>query len=468
MATNGTKISALNETMVANNDDYVIINQGGATKKVKVKVIKGADNLTNKYVELETDSEEKYRLTVNEDGDLVCYSSEVDTARVPNDGENHYYDGLVINQIYGGGSAIVETPISHSFIELYNLRDEPVNLKGLYLWYRGRTGSWRSLPLKGIVPSKHSFLIRCGKHNDFNAECVRLPIRNFDMTWDVKLPDTGFSVYLCIGEETPEDNPVRERKDVNGQVTYTNGRYIDLIGAGGKESNQTIIAYETYYWHCMDKNTALRRCDFANSGSLNIGTNKKNKKNNQGDCEPIDYKSSVVAYYRPRSLADGHWGVYDSKPRLKANYPNCVNLMYGEDGNTTRTFTYQTSITDEGYVKYRKHGTATWTIKETSKEVIQHLDGEYTLHRAIIHNLENGIYEYKVGFDGCWSEEETFEVKVRPATSREPIKFLWTTDEQSWSLEEYSAYTVAMQNILEWEDFEFRLETGVTDSSLYL
>ena len=55
MVTNGTKISALNETMVANNDDYVIINQGGATKKVKVKVIKGVDNVRNKYVELESD-----------------------------------------------------------------------------------------------------------------------------------------------------------------------------------------------------------------------------------------------------------------------------------------------------------------------------------------------------------------------------------------------------------------------------
>ena len=106
-----------------------------------------------------------------------------------------------------------------------------------------------------------------------------------------------------------------------------------------------------------------------------------------------------------------------------------------------------------------------WTVKETNKEVIQHLDGEYTLHRAIVHNLEEGVYEYKVGFDGCWSEEETFEVKTH--ANNEPIKFLWTTDEQSWSLEEYSAYTVSMQNILEWEDFEFRLETGVTDSSLY-
>ena len=252
MATNGTKISALNETLAVNNDDYIVINQDGATKRVKVGAIKGADNLTDEYVELVSENGEKYRLIVNEEGELIAYPSIADTAREAVEGENNYYDGLIINQIYGGGSAIVETPVSHSFIELYNLRNDAVNLKGLYLWYRAKTGSWRSLALKGVIPAKHSFLIRCGQHNDYNAECVRLPIKQYDMTWDIKLANTGFSVYLCIGSETPEDNPVRQRKDVNGSITYTNGRYIDLIGAGGKDPSQTIIAYETYYWNCMD------------------------------------------------------------------------------------------------------------------------------------------------------------------------------------------------------------------------
>ena len=162
MSTNGTKISALNEVLSVSNDDYVIVNQNGTTKKVKVQAIKGADNLTSDYVELTATNGGKYRLKVNEDGEMICYPSEVDTAKEAKEGENIYYDGLIINQIYGGGNAIVETPVSHSFIELYNMREESVNLKGLYLWYRAKTGSWRSLALKGVVPPKHSFLIRCG------------------------------------------------------------------------------------------------------------------------------------------------------------------------------------------------------------------------------------------------------------------------------------------------------------------
>ena len=74
--------------------------------------------------------------------------------------------------MYGGGTGVETTPVSHSFIELYNFRDNDLNLKGLYLWYRAKAGSWESLPLKGIVPAKHSFLIRCGKHMDFFADGV--------------------------------------------------------------------------------------------------------------------------------------------------------------------------------------------------------------------------------------------------------------------------------------------------------
>ena len=275
------------------------------------------------------------------------------------------------------------------------------------------------------------------------------------------MTDKGFSSYLSVGNEVPEDNPVRQTKDAGGNITYTNGRYIDLIGAGGSESlGESIWAYETYYWYGMNNHCACRRCDFANSGSHIVGTNKKSKANNQGDCEIIDYNSCVVSYYRPRSLKDGYWTEFDANPRLKQYYPNTLNIMYGENGATTRTFTFQTSITDEGYVKYRKQGEISWTVKETNRKVIHHVDGEYTLHSCIINGLSNGIYEYKVGFDGCWSEDEWFEVKDHSDNSE--IKLLWTTDEQSWSNNEYLAYRVAMQNIEEWHGgtYEARLETG--------
>ena len=99
--------------------------------------------------------------------------------------------------------------------------------------------------------------------------------------------------------------------------------------------------------------------------------------------------------------------------------------MYGEDGNTSRTFTYQTSITDEGYLKYRKQGTEVWTKVETSRKLVRHKDGDATIHSVIIKNLEAGIYEYQAGEEGAWSDIETFEVKIYNSST--PIKFLITT-----------------------------------------
>lgn len=124
-----------------------------------------------------------------------------------------------INQMYGGGTGVETTPVSHSFIELYNFRNDDLNLKGVYLWYRAKAGTWESLPLKGIVPAKHSFLIRCGKHQDFYADGVRCNITDYDMSWDKKLVNKGFSVYLCIGADTPEDNPTRQTKDALGKYS---------------------------------------------------------------------------------------------------------------------------------------------------------------------------------------------------------------------------------------------------------
>lgn len=453
------KVSELTETQTTTGSEYIMIIQDGVNKKIKLEnMVQTSDDVTTS-IEMSSDDGSLYTMKMKNNGELEIYPSEVDTAPLPSDGDNTLYDGLIINQIYGGGTALVDTPISHGFIELYNMSPSTINLRGIYLWYRAKSGSWQSLALRGIIPSRHSFLVRCQQHNDINASCVVCPIEHFDQEWDIKLTDKGFSCHLTVGNEVPDDNPVRNTKDVNGNITYTNGTYIDLIGAGGDEAKgESIWAYETYYWYGMNNHSSCRRCDFANSGGYIVGTNKKSKGNNQGDCEIVDYNKSIISYYRPRSLKDGFWNEFDANPRLKQYYPNTLNIMYGENGATTRTFTFQTSLTDEGFIKYRKQGTITWEIAETKRQIINHVDGQYTLHKAIITGLVNGIYEYKVGFDGCWSEDEWFEVKDHADNSA--INILWTTDEQSWSNDEYLAYRTAMQYIEKNEIFESRLDTG--------
>ena len=205
----GVKISALTETVNINGEEYIIINQDGVTKRTKISNVQGATNLTDNYLELVADDGSKFRVRVNSNGELIAYDPLVDTGEPATSGQNVLYDGLIINQIYGTGNDIKEQPVTHSFIELYNLRNEPLNLKGLYLFYRAKAGSWQSLELKGIVQPKHSFLIRGTRIKDDHDASVRIAVKDYDMQWDIKMASQGFSAYLKIGNAQPEDNPVR-------------------------------------------------------------------------------------------------------------------------------------------------------------------------------------------------------------------------------------------------------------------
>ena len=471
----GVKISALTETIKISGNEYIIINQDGVTKRTKISNVQGATNLTNDYLELTADDGSKFRVKVDSNGELIAYDPAVDTATPVEAGTNAnlLFDGLIINQIYGTGSNIAEQPVTHSFIELYNLRPEPLNLKGLYLFYRAKSGSWQSLELKGIVPPKHSFLIRGARVKNDSDASVRIPVKNYDMQWDIKMASTGFSAYLKVGSATPEDNPVRVTYDgVTGEVTWTNPDYIDMLAGGGSGgADQTVMAYEKFYWMAMNDHTGIMRKDFMHAGkykpadAAQSGQNKAAIGNNQGDTIIVDYKTCNTTRFKPRSLRDGAWNVYATKDTMNPGCPNMLNMCYGKNGETTRTFTWQSTITNMGMIKYRKQGELKWHTKETTREIVTHLDCEAMVHRVIVSDLEPGTYEYQAGQDGAWSAIETFEVKQY--TQSDEINILWVSDNQSWTTEEGKACDTAMLNILAHEvdgegepSYDFTIHTG--------
>ena len=456
------KISELTQSTVVTGEELIPFVLDGQNKVVKAKYLKGADNLGEDFVDIIGDDGKEYRVHVV-NGEAVATRMDVFNAEPAVEGDNPLFDGLIINQMYGGGDAIEGTPMSHGFIELYNFRDLEVNLKGLYLWYRAKAGSWQSLALEGIVPPRHSFLIRCAQHSNFHAQGVRCNIENYDMQWNIKLSDKGFSCYLCIGAETPEDNPVRQTTDAQGNVNWTNGRYIDLLGAGGVNSEDTVWAYETRYLNCMDKNTGVHRIDYANSGGKNIGSNAAVKGFNDCDCEPVNYKTCNIDFYKPRSLKDGRWTEFYDKPRQKETVPSMINMMYGEDGDHTRTFTFQTPLVDNGFVKIRKDGENKWHNFETTVELFSNVDGDVSVHRCIVHDLEPGAYEYQVGTEGCTSDAYTFEVKEY--NEEQGMRILWSTDQQAWTKVEYDVWQMCARFLNNKQQnldvpFDFHLNTG--------
>ena len=454
------KISELTQSTVVTGEELIPFVLDGQNKVVKAKYLKGADNLGEDFVDIIGDDGKEYRVHIV-NGEAVATRKEVFDAEPAVEGDNPLFDGLIINQMYGAGDAIEGTPVSHGFIELYNFRDLEVNLKGLYLWYRAKAGSWQSLALEGIVPPRHSFLIRCAQHSNFYAQGVRCNIEDYDMQWNIKLSDKGFSCYLCIGEETPEDNPVRQTVDAQGIVNWTNGRYIDLLGAGGVNADETVWAYETRYLHCMDKNTGVHRIDYANSGGKIIGTNAAVKGFNDCDCEPVNYKTCNMDFYRPRSLKDGRWTEFYDKPKQKETVPSMINMMFGEDGDHTRTFTFQTPLVDSGFVKIRKEGEVKWNSYETEVEIATNAEGDTMVHRCIIHDLEVGDYEYMVGTEGCSSD--TYSFTIKEFNENTPMRICWTTDQQAWTETEYDVYKVAARFLNakhKEQPFDWHLNTG--------
>ena len=449
------KKSELQEIGLINDGDILdIVTTAGVNRKIKFSTIKDAiNNSVANYLDVRSKNGTIYRITINNEGEIICYNAEAYTANSPEKGESGRYAGLMINMIYGGGNNKNATACSHHFIELYNnsTSSTDLNLKGLYISVKSNTGEWQSLALEGIIPYQHSFLIRCNQITSPVLLGCRCKINDYDQEWKIDLPDVGFSAYLSIGTPTSE-NPFNSDGNLNKEVGY-----IDLMGAGGEQEGQNVKAFEKAYPMLMTKDIGCRRLDLYDTDD------------NQKDCRAVNWRTCDVTLYKPRCIKDGKWDIYFNKAKLKETIPNLVNMCYGKNGETTRTFTWQSVLTDEGYFKWRKRGEIQWNKKPTSKEIVTHYDCDVTLHRVLVSDLEPGVYEYQCGEEGCWSDIETFEVRKYAQTAdlnnyvHDKIKILWTTDQQSPTAEEMVATGVCFNNIGEWEkntNYDFHINTG--------
>ncbi|MDD6389171.1 MAG: lamin tail domain-containing protein, partial [Firmicutes bacterium] len=89
--------------------------------------------------------------------------------------------GLIICQVYGGGGKD-ETPASHSFIELYNAGDEPVDLGGVTIEYFVNEPEIKTLELNDVsLPAHTSYLIRCAEENSINPSVIT--VEKSDQEW---------------------------------------------------------------------------------------------------------------------------------------------------------------------------------------------------------------------------------------------------------------------------------------------
>ena len=311
---------------------------------------------------------ENYTLTEAEIGKVitVAVTSSIETGSLvsaPTDAvikEELKNDHLIINQVYGGG-ANDSTPVSHSFIELYNPTDNAISLEGYSIGYlsngKSNTPQEVKLALSGSVPSHTSYLIRCEQQDTSTPDLIKFTVSKFDQEWTQTIDNKRYQITLYKGNKVEDAVSVNE-----GNVE------------GSTLSDGTI-----------SKQKAIRRIGFADTN------------NNTADFEVVSYKDDATAATEkyPRSLADGAWGSgetptpdplpdIDPKPEPKPNptpdpkptpsetiqAPQIVSVKsIAKKKMTAVQITVEAVQGATGYQIYRKKGSKVTMIGQTSGTV---------------------------------------------------------------------------------------------------
>lgn len=194
---------------------------------------------------------------------------------------------IIINQVYGGGDRDdIETPVSNSFIELYNPEDADVNIDGWSVQYSAGGTDWDVFALNGVIRSHNSYLIKCCAHN---AD-ARFKISEYDASWDIAINNKGMKVLLKSDAE---------RCTVKNPYAANIKNYVDMACVAGNERNLFIDGCETDYAQIQSKQKSIRRSKFRDTD------------NNAADFSAIDYRTADLTEIRPRSSADGSWTYTD-------------------------------------------------------------------------------------------------------------------------------------------------------------
>lgn len=446
------------------SEELYIGNKGLPRLIAKVGGVGGGNSsLTGKYLELEADNGNKYRVSINNDGVLTIVPSVADTGVDPEKEEAALYAGLIIRQVYGGGRVGSGTTIcSHSYIELYNNTKFKINLKGLTLQYAENGGVWTPIKLRGVVEPYSSFLVRGAEHSQIDKPSVKFKIKDYDMDCpNMALSDRAFKIYLGV-DKTNTALTISNPFNINSAGMKQPG-YIDLIGVGGvtEAPNGTtsndfhIDACEKKYGYLITKNHAVTRVGNTRAGDKTAEF--QDSDDNFFDLAAIDLRNAVTSVHMPKYSKSGIVNSYYDKLKLE-DIPAMITMCYGKDGHTTRTFTWQTQPTIKGYLKYKKTNASKWITIESDKKNITHPDTDATVHNVIVKGLTNGTYVYKVGSAARWSDEYEFEVKA--PTNSDSISFLHVTDQQGWNEFEYRAWQTIMDEIEKKETYDFIINTG--------
>lgn len=401
---------------------------------------------------------------------------------------------VYINMVYCGENDGY-SPISHNFVELCNLTDYDINLKGLYLHYtenaKGDTRQWITLPLEGLIKSKSTFLIKGSKVSKLPKIKVGTP----DMYWTKSLTKNSdvfetddYSIwsddllnfshtcsFFLSGESEAPEEPWKK------DMIVTKG-YIDLVGFG---------MYDNVSMPCEGTAQSTATYDklflrYYNMDPVSQAYVAPGSRSNYKDWTYIDLintnQNINLEDYTPKASSEGKT-IFFNKNLLTDGKPVIITCTFGYNAHTTRCFNWVSKGYRDEYLMYKKNSDSEWTTVEsfkagdgrTSKKNWNNsiynrirsitTDGTvFTVHKCIIDLPEpddSETYTYKVGYKDNWTDERTFTLRNRQKVIDSGFNFIQVTDQQGFNAEEYETWRLAAEFINKNESqFDFTINTG--------
>lgn len=271
------------------------------------------DNVTAEFIQLISPNGTAFKISVDNYGQLIIKEVESsDGPEVIPPAEEVSYEGLLINQVYGGGK---DAACSHHFVELYNNTDKDISLEGVSLYGATyKAPEWQHVPLSGKIPAKCSYLIR-----GVASTNSLVPIDNYDLQCELKL-DKAMKVFLIKSTDPNYLSGIVNPWNADGAFNPVEG-YIDGFGCHGNSGlmgdslTDTIDGFETEAPGGGDpgttvvgcggnsKQTSMRRIAFADTDV------------NSEDFEALRYANfnidETLKDKQPRWVAYGPWEAND-------------------------------------------------------------------------------------------------------------------------------------------------------------
>lgn len=450
----------------------------------------------------------EYTLKVDNEGNLYAVDEKsIPGPLTPPSTTGSTLAKLYINSFYCGGKDANEHTLnycSHNFVELSNLTNNDINLKGLSLQYSINGIEWKVLPLSGVIKKGSTFVIRGAQCSMLNSPTTRIKVDKYDLEWRLDTgelikfdSETSAKFYLAFtlnaypGEQPYDTTTKNAKTDAIG--------YIDLIGVKGTGSSG---GFETTEYNAGGglSNTKLFRKYYA-MDPVKQATKGIGKRNNSNDWCYVDLTKKdgelipCVEVYRPMA-SEEHKNIFYNKTKLFDNKPSIITCSFGrqatDNGNgATRCFNWLTKNPDNKYIWIRPTGASSWGIANESfhaadgrtayntpaeRTVYDRIMKEYTNDTVIIVNkfiksgFTAGTYEYVAGSmnaDGAPNLDEctpvyTFTVRTDTAVNA-GFKFVQTSDQQGFNWEEYRLWEASSKLISEEprsNDAHFMINTG--------